>query len=201
MPVPFLVVEDDELVARTMKRLLTAFGETCLATSVSQAQQLLASRHDWVAFFIDLMLPDGSGLDVLSQVRAEYLVAPVMVLTGTADAPAINAAFDLDADYVVKPVQQSRIAKFLLSHQSFGARLDRSLAAWRQRYGLSDAETDVLRRAARGETREDIAADRSCSLLTIKTHVTNLLQKTGDASLHSSVGRLLRSMAGDPRAD
>lgn len=201
MRVPFLVVEDEELVARAMERLLSPFGEMCLATSVSEAHEKLASRRDWTAFFIDLNLPDGSGLDVLSRVRAEYPTAPVMVLTGATDQSAINAAFDLDADYVVKPVQRGRISKFLLSHQDFGGKLDGALTAWRQRHSLSDAEIDVLRRAVVGETREQMAAARSCSVLTIKTHVTNLLQKTGDASLHHAVARLLRSVAGDPTAD
>jgi DNA-binding NarL/FixJ family response regulator len=194
-------VEDEEIVARAMERVLSPFGEMCLATTVAEALRQLALRRDWTAFFIDLNLPDGSGLDVLTQVRAEFPTVPVMVLTGAADQAAINAAFDLNAQYVVKPVQQARISKFLLSQQGFAAKLDRALIAWRQRYSLSEAETDVVRRAAQGETREEIAAARNCSVLTIKTHVTNLLQKTGDGSLHAAVGRLLRSMAGDPRAD
>ncbi|HEX8789933.1 MAG TPA: response regulator transcription factor [Polyangiaceae bacterium] len=201
MRVIFLVVEDEDMVARAMERVLSPFGETCLAASVSDAQRQLALRCDWTAFFIDLNLPDGSGLEVLGQVRAEYPTAPVMVLTGATDQAAINAAFDLDAEYVVKPVQQARIVKFLVTHQDFGARLDRTIGAWRSRYTLSDAEADVLRRAALGETRDEIAAARECSVLTVKTHVTNLLQKTGDASLHAAVGRLLRATAGDPRAD
>ncbi|HEX8789931.1 MAG TPA: response regulator [Polyangiaceae bacterium] len=197
---PFLVVEDHEIMAQVMGRLLAPFGEMHLAASALDAQKLLASRDDWTAFFIDLRLPDGSGIDLLSHARVDYPHTPAMILTAAVDAAAINAAFDLDADYVLKPLQPARIEKFLRSRRDFGARVEDAVTIWRQRYSLSEAEADVLRRASLGESRAEIAEARGCSLLTIKTQVTNLIQKTGDPSLHGAVSRLLRGVAGDVRA-
>jgi DNA-binding CsgD family transcriptional regulator len=120
-----------------------------------------------------------------------------MVLTGFIARESVNAAYDLEAEYVAKPVHKARIARFLLARPDFEARLTQATAAWRERYGLSDAEADVLHRAAAGETRETIAAARQSSVLTIKAQVKNLLRKTGDDSLHVAVERLLRTLAGD----
>jgi len=61
---------------------------------------------------------------------------------------------------------------------------------------LSSAEGDVLLRACQGETREDIAIARGSSPQTIHKHVTNILRRTGDLSLHAAVERVLREAGG-----
>jgi DNA-binding NarL/FixJ family response regulator len=64
------------------------------------------------------------------------------------------------------------------------------------RYGLSEAESDILRRAADGESRYLIAAARGSSELTVKKQIVNLLARTMDDSLHEAVARVLRELAG-----
>jgi two-component system response regulator DevR len=199
--VRFLVVEDDELVGRAICRLLAPYGESMVALTVLEAQRILGSRADWSAFFIDLRLPDGSGIDVLAEARVDHPTTPAMLLTGCVEANAINAAFDLDADYVVKPVRRQRIVRFLLARPDFASKLRQTVSAWRDRYALSGAELDVLQRAAAGETRDAIAEARGCALPTVKTHVANLLEKTGDDSLLGAVARLLRTLGGDSVCD
>ena len=67
-----------------------------------------------------------------------------------------------------------------------------SANAWRTRYGLTNVETAILKAALRGKGREAIARDRGVSALTIKSHITRLLRKTGDRSLLAATARLLR---------
>jgi DNA-binding CsgD family transcriptional regulator len=61
--------------------------------------------------------------------------------------------------------------------------------------GLTNAESDLLRRSALGESRSEIADARGTSEHTIKTQIARLLHKTGDGSLHEAVERLLREVA------
>jgi len=194
--VRFLVVEDDEIVGRAMRVLLAPYGEMILASTARDAERVLESEGAWSAFFIDVRLPDGSGLELLAHARVDYPTTPAMVLTGCLDADAINTTFDLDAQYVAKPVRKDRITRFVTAHPEFSQRLQQAVEIWRKRYALSDAEADVLGRSAAGETREVIAEARHCSLLTLKSHVANLLSKTDDDSLFAAVGRLLRFLAG-----
>jgi DNA-binding NarL/FixJ family response regulator len=193
----FLVVEDDEIAGRAMRVLLSPFGEMILAPTARDAERCLGSESKWSAFFIDVGLPDGSGLDLLAHARVDYPTTPAMVLTGCLEADAINTTFDLDAEYVAKPVHKDRITRFLMARPEFSLRLQRAVETWRRRHGLSEAEADVLSRSAAGETRDAIAEARHCSPLTIKTHVANLLGKTDDDSLFLAVGRLLRFVAGE----
>ena len=191
----FLVVDDEAVVRRALTWLLRAHGRVVGAGTVREGTALLADRGHWSAFFIDLGLPDGSGLDVLAYARTIYARTPAMVLTGSTEAVHINAANDLHAHYVVKPVAAERINRFLSDTTSVASRLEAVLGGWVSRYYLSDAEADVLRRAALGESKGAIASARGSSELTVKRHVVNLLRRTRDASMHAAVERLLREVA------
>jgi DNA-binding NarL/FixJ family response regulator len=70
----------------------------------------------------------------------------------------------------------------------------RTTKAWAAEYGLSKGLVDVLERAALGETRDAIAADRGSSRQTVRSQASTLLRRTGDKSLDLAVGRLLRDV-------
>jgi DNA-binding response OmpR family regulator len=109
----FLVVEDDDAVARALTRIIRSYGEVALATTAGDARRLLEQAVPWRAFVLDVGLPDGSGLDLLADMRDAFPSTPALVLTGRTEACAINAAFDLDAHYAVKPIEESRVRRFL----------------------------------------------------------------------------------------
>ena len=118
-----------------------------------------------------------------------------MVLTGNNQDAVVNAAYDLRAHFVIKPVTTERIEHFLSDAASFDWRLERGLEEWVRRYALSEALADVLRRAALGESHSTIAAGRGTSEQTVKKQAKTLLAKTGDDSLHAVAERLLRELA------
>ncbi len=191
----FLVVEDHRGVARAIERILTRSGHTTVAGSIREAERAVKAHRVWTAFFIDLGLPDGSGLDLLANLRASHPKTPALVLTGRTDALAINATYDLDASFVAKPVHASRIEQFLRANASLTTRIEKAVAGWEAKYELSEAESDVLIMSAQGRRRDAIARARATSELTVKKHAANLLRKTDDASLAAAVARLLREVA------
>jgi DNA-binding CsgD family transcriptional regulator len=79
---------------------------------------------------------------------------------------------------------------------AFSSQLADTVRGWIARYGLSEAEADVLVRAAEGQSRTQMANARGCSELTIKKHVSTMLRLLSDRSLQAAVARLLREMAG-----
>jgi DNA-binding NarL/FixJ family response regulator len=192
----FLVVEDDPDVARTMGLILRRHGDVVVVGTASEADVLLGDKSRWSGIFLDIRLPDGSGLDVLRRARAVHPQLPAMVLTGLIYAEAINGAYDLHAEYVVKPVATERIERFSREAAAFSSRLASTVESWMARYGLSEAEGDVLARAAAGQSRKEIAGARGSSELTIKKHAGTILRLTGDESLQAAVARLLRELAG-----
>jgi DNA-binding NarL/FixJ family response regulator len=63
---------------------------------------------------------------------------------------------------------------------------------WAKRYKLSPAQAWIMQAVVDGKTRDQIAAERGTSLVTTKSHIHQLLKKTGDESLLAAVARLYR---------
>jgi DNA-binding NarL/FixJ family response regulator len=189
------VVDDDVGVLRCLARIVRRHGEFLAADTFQLAMSLLCDGSVWTGFLFDVELPDGSGLSLLARARATHPITPAMVLTGKNQKAAANAAYDLRAHYVVKPVVTERIDHFLRDAASPEFRISPALRLWTLRYALSEAEADLLRRTALGESKSVIAAARATSRETIKTQVASLLGKTGDDSLHAAAERLLRDVS------
>ena len=101
-----LVVEDREALRRMLERALGGEGYAVdtVADGVAAAAALGGGRYDLV--LTDLMLPGGSGLEVVAACRAAEPAVPVVVMTayGTV-ATAVEAMKLGAADFLEKPVE------------------------------------------------------------------------------------------------
>ena len=77
-----LVVDDDQAIRWTLHEALQSWGfEPTEASSVAEG---LAQFHTDLpaAVLLDIDLPDGSGLDVLREIKREHAEAIVIMITG-----------------------------------------------------------------------------------------------------------------------
>jgi DNA-binding NarL/FixJ family response regulator len=191
----YLVVEDSEAYGRSLKRIISPWGHVSIARSAESAEAAIRAGP-WAAIFLDIGLPDGSGLDVLTKLRAFRPTTPVLVLTGDNGPDVINRACELGASFAVKPVSGSLLEAFIRSTVSLRERLASAADGWRKRYGLSQSERDVLYRSALGESRLEIASGRNSSILTVKKHCERIVRKTGSRFHHEAAARLVREVVG-----
>ena len=102
-----LVVDDARLARREMQTLLAGMdGVECIgeADDVPAAREALARLHPDVVL-LDIQMPSGSGFDVLDGLQ----VPPSVIFTTAYDQYAVQA-FDANAlDYLLKPVEASRL--------------------------------------------------------------------------------------------
>lgn len=99
-----LAVEDDPILADGLCAGLTLAGaQVELATTCADARAALrASSFD--AVVLDLMLPDGSGLDILKEMRSDNDATPVLLLTALDEVSDRIRGLDTGADdYLGKP--------------------------------------------------------------------------------------------------
>lgn len=76
-----LIVEDDLELADSVQEILAPAGFVCdLAGSAAEAEMDLASA-EYAALILDLGLPDGNGLSLLSDWRRQGRTLPVLILT------------------------------------------------------------------------------------------------------------------------
>lgn len=106
-----LVVEDDPVLSNGLKVGLGLTGATVdqVATCADALAALAGSRFD--AIVLDLMLPDGSGLDVLKKIRADKDQTPVLLLTALDETADRITGLDSGADdYMGKPFDLDELA-------------------------------------------------------------------------------------------
>jgi DNA-binding response OmpR family regulator len=98
-----LVVEDQRSLLRNLVRGLEEEGyEVVPAASVSEARAAIARQPD--VLVLDLMLPDGSGVELLRKLRGEGLRQPILILTARDSVDDRVEGLDAGADdYLVKP--------------------------------------------------------------------------------------------------
>ena len=108
-----LVIEDDPSEAAWIVRTLGEAGYTVESVSTSAAALERCGQRRFDAITLDLLLPDGSGLDVLQAVRAggPNCDTPVIVVTVVAERGAA-AGFHID-DMLVKPVHAEQLLSSL----------------------------------------------------------------------------------------
>jgi two-component system, OmpR family, KDP operon response regulator KdpE len=98
-----LVVDDEPQFLRALVTTLRGAGyEVDMATTASEALATAALRPP-DAIVLDLVLPDGSGIEVLRELRT-WTEAPVVLVSAVGEEAEKIAALDAGADdYVTKP--------------------------------------------------------------------------------------------------
>jgi DNA-binding response OmpR family regulator len=112
-----LLVEDDPDTSEALTRILTRRGyEVDCASSVRQALLKLEAAPDCIV--LDLMLPDGNGVELLRHVRACGLPVRIAIATGAGDTDLMSDAILLKPDaFFTKPIDATELVSWLASNR------------------------------------------------------------------------------------
>ena len=106
MSVKILVIEDEPDIRRNLEYNLGREGFNASSVgSLDEANEKLKSKK-FDLILLDLMLPDGSGLDLCKKIKSnsETETTPIIILTAKDDEVDKVVGFELGADdYVTKP--------------------------------------------------------------------------------------------------
>jgi len=99
-----LVVDDEQQILRALQTSLRGAGYEVDTADTAEGALAAAAMRPPEAVILDLVLPDGTGTDVVRELRT-WSSAPVIVLSAVGDEHEKVAALDAGADdYVTKPV-------------------------------------------------------------------------------------------------
>jgi DNA-binding response OmpR family regulator len=99
-----LVVEDEERLARLLRRILTGERHTVDLAHDGISGRDLALSNNYDAIILDVMLPDMDGMEICRQMRAEQVTTPVLMLTARGAVEDRVTGLNVGADdYLVKP--------------------------------------------------------------------------------------------------
>ncbi len=103
-----LLLEDNAADADlSIRALYMSFPECIIhnASDISEATRILNDITDFDVALLDLQLPDGSGMEVLVDIRQKGMDLAVVLLTGTGDEDVAVAALKAGAnDFVIKDI-------------------------------------------------------------------------------------------------
>jgi DNA-binding response OmpR family regulator len=105
-------VEDDPTARKAITLILKKLGfAVSEAGTVADGMRGLGQQPDWV--LLDLMLPDGNGMDVLRKVKANRRSSKVCIITGC-DSEMLKRAEHAGAEHTfVKPLDPSHLIAVL----------------------------------------------------------------------------------------
>ncbi|MEU7072558.1 response regulator transcription factor [Streptomyces narbonensis] len=146
-----LVIEDEERIAASLRRGLSAVGYTVDVAHDGVTGLHLAREHRYAAVLLDIMLPGLNGYQVCSRLRAESNDVPVMMLTAKNGEYDEAEGLDTGADdYLAKPFS------YVVLEARLRALLRRGGARTRTRLECGDLWLDQARRTC-GRGAADIA--------------------------------------------
>ena len=100
-----LLIDDDQELCELLSDWLSQEGfvvHACFDTASAQAY--LAAGHQVDAVILDVMLPDGNGLELLRKLRQEHAELPVLMLSARGEPTDRIIGLELGADdYLAKP--------------------------------------------------------------------------------------------------
>ena len=118
-----LFVDNEVAILKVARLVLSSIGhETYLASSGNEAVEILSDkdkRQEIKIIFLDLDMPDMSGLELLEWTNKNNIKIPTILQTGLDDKEEIGKAMALGIkDYLIKPYTKEQLHQSILTHQS-----------------------------------------------------------------------------------
>ncbi|WP_298254831.1 response regulator [Bradyrhizobium sp.] len=181
------VVDDDASTRQSLSSALEPEGYEVICFADGAA--LLSSARECIpaCIFIEVRLPEKSGIDVLKQLRAEDYPAPIFVTSGQGDIPmAVDAIRNGASDFIEKPVTGDEIVGRVRAvvEPSPGAGngsdfFKKSSLRLPGRDPLTRRERDVLMHLVDGASNKEIARRLNIGSRTVESHRASILRKAG----------------------
>lgn len=168
-----LLIEDDLTLGRALQRGLDEAGMACQWSRNGGDGLAAAQSQQCDVVVLDLLLPDVSGLEVLSRLRRSGIRTPVLVLSALGSVDERVAGLQRGADdYLVKPFAFAELV----------ARLDalsrRSLEAPAQRHDVGPLSLDLtVRRVTRDGKEIDLTPTEFSLLEYLMRHAGHVVTR------------------------
>ena len=132
-----LIVDDDRSIRELLSMHLEERGFGVVSAATGAEGFKLASESAPAAIVLDMRLPDGSGIDLIPELKKRSAEAPVLMITAHHDMATTILAMKAGAfDYIHKPIDI----------QAFDAALDRALEVRRLSKGTAYLSVEENRR-------------------------------------------------------
>lgn len=201
LPVPVLIVEDEYVIQRRLKIILTNLGYNedvlLFANTVKEAYSIVQQQPIALAL-VDLGLPDGNGISIIEKIREQDAQALILVVSAWSTQDSLFRAIQAGATgYVLKERDDVEVALAIRSILRGGAPIDPFVAreilkqisiptisgTVEQNRPAADQETltqreqEILSLVAQGLSNREIAEQLCVSRYTVESHIKHIYRK------------------------
>jgi DNA-binding NarL/FixJ family response regulator len=185
-----LLIEDHRLLRQGLIECLKRhYADAVFGEAASAKEARSHRRSSWDIVLLDLLLPDASGLDLLSYLKSALPSAKIIILTGTDERDYGIAALLEGADgFVSKSASYTQIVQAIDHVRTGGRYFSQALAELLlnlhtrrspNRALLSGRELDILQFVGRGLSSPEIADSLHLSPRTVETYRARVCKKLG----------------------
>jgi NarL family two-component system response regulator LiaR len=201
MQIRLLITDDHDVVRQGLRLYLRRDPEIEVVGEAANGEEAVerarSLRPDVV--LMDLLMPKMDGIAATEAIRAELPEVEVVALTSVLEDAAVSAAVragaigyllkDTNAEALCRAIKGAAAGQVQLASEA-AARLMREVRVSESPEALTERETEVLKRVARGQANKEIARTLFVEERTVKSHVTSILKKLGvksrtQAALHA----------------
>jgi two-component system, NarL family, response regulator LiaR len=190
MKVRLLITDDHDVVRQGLRLYLGRDPEIEVVGEAAdgyEAVELARSLKPDVVL-MDLLMPRMDGIAATEAIRAELPEVEVVALTSVLEDASVTGAIragaigyllkDTKAEELYRAIKGAAAGQVQLAPEA-AARLMREVRVPESSEDLTERETEVLKRVARGRANKEIARDLFVEERTVKSHVTSILRKLG----------------------
>ena len=197
-----LTVDDHPLFREGIAALIEDEPDMVLAAEAANGRQAieLFRQHRPDVTLMDLQMPDMTGLEAITAIRAEFPDARIIVLTTFAGDVQVTRALQAGAcGYLLKSTLSLELLATIRAvhrgRKAMSPEISIELAEHAVQDALSHVEVRVLRLIAEGNSNKEIAAQLSLTEDGVKGQVRSILAKLGaNDRAHAAVIGLKRGI-------
>ena len=188
-----VLVDDHNMVRIGLKAYFSTLPDIQVVGEAGSGEEAVRLAADLVpdVVLMDLIMPGMDGVEATRQVKKISPRTQVIVVTSYHEDehifPAIRAGAlsyvlkDIDPDDLADAIRHANVGEAVINPR-VAARLVKELHGQREEAvnpfsELTNREMDVLRQIAAGQSNHEIAAALVISEKTVKSHITNILNK------------------------
>jgi DNA-binding NarL/FixJ family response regulator len=194
-----LSVDDHPLLREGLAAIVNSQDDLEMVAQAASGREALQlfRQHVPDVTLMDLRMPDGSGIDVVSAIMAEFPDARIVMLTTFEGDVEIQRSLAAGArGYLLKTTPPVELIEVIRQVHAGKKRIPQEVAAQLAEHiadePLTSREIDVLQHVATGNRNRDIAEQLFISEETVKVHVKHIMEKLGARDRTSAVAIAVR---------
>ena len=185
-----IVIEDDSVFRNSVIEMLQQRDETIVLNSFQSINDFTRNAATAIAdlYWIDINLPDGTGIDLIQKIRQYQPNALCLICSFHADDEYIFEALKMGANgYILKNASVKKMLESIDEIIDGGSPMSpyiasRVIASFRNENAndlqdLSIREKEILEALSKGLLYKEIADKYGISKETVKKHISNIYKK------------------------